>query len=529
MKNNKYIKWILSVVGVVLISSCIPDNLNNNPTASTQMDPNLQIPTVQLLPSNYADEWHRYFIYPGGFMNQWTNDWAVIAHGGAGVMNDSYFANMWDEYYPLVILNVVDLVERTRDIEEYTNIHAIGLILKVENFLRLTDYYGDIPYFEAGMAFYSGSLKPAYDKQEDIYMDFFEQLKTAHSLLSESQPRPTSDLYYNGDISKWKKYANSLRLRIAMRLVKVKPEIAKAEAEDAVRSGVFTSNADICYVQHDNVQTVKRESGGNGIANRLLDNAKSSTFRLAKELIGTMETLKDPRIRFYGGSYLEDAGRPEITDQVFAHYHSYASFALGAQLFSWSQEANIQGSITIDFNGESVSVPALLQYLQPSKLITNPGSPHIRMSYAEVEFLKADAAQRGYNVGESAASLFTKGLEAAVRQWTLFEAKIDEAALTTFINANPLKSGQELEQINTQLWVLHFLDPFETWSNWRRTGLPDIKFYNYHAGNQSDGQTPRRIPYPVSEQTSNPEGLKSAVDRMGGKDEWTNRVWWDVK
>ena len=530
MNKNIYLKWTMPLLIALLMGSCISNNLNDNPTASTSMDPNIQLTTVQLLHSTNADDWHRYLIYPGGFMNHWTNDWATINYGGAGQKNDSYFAHFWGVYYPVIIREAVDLVERTRDVEKYTNVHAAAKVAKVEHFLRLTDFYGDIPYFDAGKAYYSGVFKPAYNKQEDIYKDFFKELKEAVELFDPSGDVVTGDIYFNGNTERWIKYANSLRLRIAMRLIKVDKTWAETEAKLAIEAGVMASNDDICYIQHDN-QQAEFESSSNGIGNRMLLD-KSSTFRISRELVETMENTNDPRLRYYCGSYLEDGPRTEITDLLYNHYGSYSKIALPAQHYSWSYTNSVP-AIVLNVNGADVEVSALLQYMQPSKLVSNPGAPYIRMSYAEVEFLIADALARNMNigVGGDANSHYIAGLDAAVRQWTLFGASIDEDALTKFKADNKLQASNELNQINTQLWVLHFLDPFETWSNWRRSGLPvdQLKFHQYHSGNESDGQTPRRLQYPVAEQTSNPEGLKEAVDRMNGVDSWIGRLWWDKK
>ena len=530
MKKLQYIPFILAIVCILLTTQCTNfDKLNEDPTQSPDMDPNLQLPTIQLWQTNQTDNLHRFFIYPGGFMNQWTQDWAVVEYGGKGQKSDAYFSLYWDMYYPAIIKNVVDLVERTNGIAEYTNINAMARILKVQNFLRLTDLYGDIPYFEAGKAYYTGVFKPAYDTQESIYDDFFSELKAAAAELSADYPKATADLYYNGDIALWKKFANSLRLRIAMRLVKVNPEKAKSEVQSAVNDGVFTSNSDICYVQHENVKEAVMASAGNGFANILLKDNKSSTFRLTSELIGTMENLGDPRILYYGSSYLEDNVRTDITPQLYAYYGSYKELTTPAQIFNYDMVIGYKQAITINVNGQEVDVPWLLQLMQPSKVITNYGSPYIHLSYAEVEFLQAEAIARNYISG-NAAEHFKNGLEAAVNQWSLFGVKVPADAATNYSAKNPLQSGKELEQIGTQLWILDFLDPVETWSNWRRMGQPDIKFYNnYPTVNQSDGQTPRRIPYPVSEQKNNPDEWRKAVDRLGGVDDWLARMWWDTK
>lgn len=534
MKIFKNIKWLILSISFMGLSACVDETINMDPNTNPDMDPNMQLVTVQVLPSNDAEAWHRYLIYPGGFMNHWTNDWALVEYGGKGKKNDSYFSQLWESMYPSVIKNVVDLMERTRDKEEYVNVHAAARILRVQNFLRLTDYYGDIPYFGAGMAYYNGVFKPEYDRQEDIYKDFFKELKEASAQFDDSKASIASgDVYYGGDLAKWKKFANSLRLRIAMRLIKVDPALAKSEAEAAIKDGVFTSNADMCYVMHDDVVSTN-PSGGNGLANRF-GYGISSTFRISKELVKVMERTQDPRILYYGGSYLEDDVRTDITKYLLKEHKKYETFALGAQLFSWYDNPNANLSpdpikITLD-NGKEIEVPKLLQFMQPSKLISNPATPFIHVSYAEIEFLLAEAAYRGYNVGGgTAASHFEAGLKAAVKQWELFGATPKQEDIDSFVKANTLKSGTELNQIATQLWVLQFMDPFESWANYRRLELPvEVKFYNYYPGdNQSEGKTPRRMQYPVSEQTSNPEGYKSAVDRLASKqDTWIERVWWD--
>ncbi|NDV78718.1 SusD/RagB family nutrient-binding outer membrane lipoprotein [Dysgonomonas sp. 511] len=532
MNIIKNIKW-LALAAIVGLTACIDEDLNKDPNTNPDMDPNLQITTIQVLPTSDPEAWHRYLIYPGGFINQWSNDWSLVEYGGKGKKNDSFFAQLWESMYPSVIKNVVDLVERTRDKPEYVNAHAAGRIMRVENFLRLTDYYGDIPYFEAGMAYYSGAFKPAYDRQEDIYKDFFKELKEAAGQFNSSaESIAGGDMYYSGDLEKWRKLANSLRLRIAMRLIKVDPALAKQEAEAAVADGVFTSNSDICYVMHDDVGGTG-PSGGNAIANRFL-NANSSTFRISKQLIAAMEKTQDPRIPYYAGSYLEDNVRTDITPLLYKAYGKYETFAIGAELFSWDERATVPNnpvSLTLD-NGTIISVERLYQFMQPSKIISNPATPYIHMSYAEVELLLAEAAFRGYNVGGSAASHFQAGLKAAVEQWSLFGVSPDQTALQAFLNTNTLKTGTEMEQIATQLWILSFLDPFETWSNYRRLGLPrEANFLNnYPTENESKGESPRRMQYPVSEQTSNPEGYQSAIDRLESKtDTWNERVWWDKK
>ncbi|MDR0371376.1 MAG: SusD/RagB family nutrient-binding outer membrane lipoprotein [Prevotellaceae bacterium] len=525
---------VLCLIGsIVFFFGCTDFNdLNTDPTKSTDMDPRLMIPTVQMRQSENHQEWARYLSYPAGFMNQWTGYWGTIEYGGRGQRYGNYMEQMWVSYYPIIIRDVVDIVHRTSDVPEKSNLNAIGRILKVQCFHKLTDFYGDIPYFEAGMGAISGVIRPKYDKQEDIYKDLLKELAEASEQLDPAGDEITYDLYYDGSILQWKKFANSLRLRIAMRLIKVDPALARQEAEKAIAAGVFESNDDICYVKHENTQVDSSGEGKqNGLAARLSvpEDPANNTFRVARELVETMENAKDPRLLYYAGSYYNDPSRTDITATIRALKNSYAEMALPAQNFSWD-DGIWEPAVTIEIGGRNVTIDHNQQRLQPSKYITALDAPYIHISYAEVKFLMAEAAVRTWNVGGGdAQSHYEEALDAAVRQWSLFGvSNFDEDAITAFVDFNRLKSGEELMQINTQLWVLHFLDPIETWGNWRRTGMPDLKFKNVEPGkNNTNGQFPRRLEYPLEEQMKNKENLDEAIARMGGKDDWTNRVWWD--
>lgn len=249
MKN---IKWSSLFIGLICLCSCVDlTELNENPTKATSISPHLLIPTIQLTHSQYMQNTIRYFIYPGAFVNHWIGGWSMQEYGGKAKKNIAYMERLWVAYYPDIIKNAVALVSQTTDNPEEVNLNAIGRILKVEAFLKLTDYYGDIPYFEAGKIYNENIVKPRYDKQEDIYMDFLSELRAASAQLDASAMAPQNDLYFNGDIEKWRRFANSLWLRISMRLLKVNPTLAQQEAKAAYEAGVMTSNSDICYVAHE--------------------------------------------------------------------------------------------------------------------------------------------------------------------------------------------------------------------------------------------------------------------------------------
>lgn len=527
----------LAIASLAVLAGCSDfGNLNQDPTKSTDMDPNILLPNLQAMPTNDYQEWHRHFMYPGGFVQQWCGDWGTTEYGCLAIKNDSYMGELWLQRYTRMAKGLADIVDRTADDPALQNINAAGRILRVYTYTQLTDLYGDIPYFDAGEGYYKGILKPAYDKQEDIYDDFFKQLDMADAQLRTGTDILTYDQYYGGDTEKWRKYANSLHLRLALRLVKVNPEKAKAEAEKAIANGVMTSVDDLCRIKYENVANPSAGPGrGNAVSNRL--SADPHNFRYSRRFIEYLESTGDPRLRILAASYFNDDLKQDITDLVYAQKGSYAAMARATDRFDWenydNDASNPDPSLQIDVNGDGVTeeVTPHMQYLQPSAYFYAYDAPYVNMGYAEVELLQAEAALRwGLGTG-TAAEHFAKALAAGVEQMKVYNKDIQPSAtaIDAFVAANPLSANQAeaLEQINMQIWVGHIFNPFEAFANWRRTGIPVIVFLNRDpARNQSGGKTPRRLLYPVEEQIKNPENYQAAIDRVPGYD-WTVGVWWD--
>ncbi len=529
MKLNFKTIFIALSVSAAAISCSDFGVLNSDPTKSTDMDPNLLLPTLQMTLTNDWQEWHRHFMYPGGFVQQWCGDWGTVEYGCCGIKNDSYMAELWLQRYTRMAKGLVDIVERTKDDPAQANINAAGRLMLVYTFAQLTDMYGDIPYSEAGKGYYTGQYKPKYDTQEEIYNDFFRQLEIADAQLRKGTDVIKYDQYYDGDTAKWRKYVNSLRLRLALRLIKVNPDKAKEEACIAIENGVMESNEDLCRIKYENFANPSAGPGrGNALSNRF--RAEPRNFRFSRKLISYMEQTSDPRIRIYGACYLEDG--TDITDLVYEKTRSYTEMARYTDRFDWENYGDdptvVTPDMTIKLNGQDFIVEPKYQFLQPSLWLMALDAPYVNMSYAEVELLLAEAAYR-WGFGDSTpAEHFSKALRASVEMMTVYGAPApSEADVTRFIQANPLRSGSELEQINMQMWVGLVLNPFESFANWRRTGVPEIIFTNYQpARNQSNGKTPRRLTYPVEEQIMNPDNYREAIARVPGYD-WTEGVWWD--
>jgi hypothetical protein len=464
------------------------------------------------------DTWRVNIIYCGMMIQHLANaSWYV---GDKYQRNDSWSAAYFEVAYRDQVKYIVDMLNLTRDKPELFNLYHVARIMKVLIFHRITDLYGDVPYKEAGLGYYNNLFTPLYDRQEDIYLDMLQELEDAAAKLDPVRQRPgTGDLIYRGapdNIIKWKRLAHALMLRLAMRMVKKNAALAKVWSEKAYTGGVFTSNDDNAYVVHDLAggrNTVNRNSnilGGewNATGWDRGSNSKKEVF-LSETFIDFFKTNFDPRLRYLAlvrangnTSPGQQQGLPNGYDQNRGATDISAAPGYPGDIDKYS---TIRGDVMLKLNG-------------PTELVT----------YAQCEFLLAEAAQRGWNVGASASTHYANGVTAAMTQFQQYDpgAVIPEGAITSYLAAHPYDAVIGLEQINTQYWAASFLDWYETWANWRRSGYPELKPVNY-PGNATNGQIPRRMLYPSSEAANNSNNYQAALNRQGANDFMT-RVWWDV-
>lgn len=592
----KRIIYIVLLPMLLMFGACTDlTELNQDPTKSTTMNPSLLVPNIQATQAFGYNNCYRYMIYPGGFCNHFTGAWAMVEYAGKGKKNTGYMERLWTICYPQLVWDIVALENITKDKPEYANHLAMAKVLRVEVFTKLTDYYGDIPYFEAGQGYFQGELSPRYDKQEDIYMDFFKQLDDALALFDGSLPAITTDLYFRGDIQKWVRFTNSLKLRTAMHLVKVDPELAKAKAREAIEGGLMLSNDDTAFVRYQD--DTDGEGAGNGYANAFtsLYNASygPTQIRITTELLRSLiiqgedyvdgngvhfRTIAhaDPRLllmaRSYTAEHMDKAvditeivrkynaetasqqGPADLTAEVDGYINIGGYLTVPAQEFNYgsgiqrefgvNQERNVWANAIKKSQVPELPVDQVthhLQRLQPSKYLQAADSPWIHMSYAEVQFLLAETTLRGWGIdSESVATRYANGLAAAIDQWSIFNVGKDmptAAERDAYVDAMlPYVSGDPkaaLEEVTKQLWILFALDPIEAWTLIRRTnGMPTefVKFYNRTPNeNETGGLRPRRMQYPMEEQTKNRASYQEACARMGGVDDWMTPVWWDVQ
>ena len=399
---------------------------------------------------------------------------------------------------------------------------SIATIIKVTAMLRVTDTYGPIPYSQIGQG---GKITVAYDSQEKVYDTMFAELDDCIKTLTENRLSgipSTADPVYDGTAVKWCKFANSLKLRMAMRIVYAAPEKAKKYAEEAVNHeiGVFTDNSDNAALQK-----VAFGDKGNPLYTAIKYNQPTGSVtggdtHAAADIICYMNGYNDPRrAKYFIKSEFEGI--------------DYAGIRIGIEKPSLN-------SVGRKYSGVNVTTE----------------DPLVWMNAAEVAFLKAEAkAVFGFNMGTGTAEEFyNEGIKLSFEQFGLSgyaeyaednENKpatyADPAGLNSYagvLSAITVKwddaatSAVKQERIMIQKWIANFNNGIEAWSDHRRTGYPKF-FPATDAGNKSGGSVTnefgaRRMVYPLAEYSNNGENVNAAVaSYLSGPDKMGTRLWWD--
>lgn len=520
----------------ILLTACTDfEELNTDPSKSSTADPNYQLSLIQLQTWGNWQMGQPYTFYLSAFAQYMQGDWNVVNYGGQYRKSDAEMSNTWTMMYPSLIKNIVDVLHKTKDSERTVNIHSIARIYRVYLFSILTDIYGDVPYFDAGKGFITGNVKPAYDKQELIYKDFLKELGEAAEALNPDGDKVTGDIIYKGDIAQWKRFANSLHLRYALRVVKAAPELAKQEAIKAVgqEAGLLQSASDDALVAHlDLFDWASDEYRRNGLAQTWRGREAYPTPYLCSTFWNQLANTTDPRQFVYGRCYSESSannpfGRIDLTDEM--REIAADKFQPCQPGYFWYEKwPSPYYSQLTKKNEDKGTRP------QANNIFLKGDVPGVIMSYAEVELLLAEAKVRWageIETGSDAAGHYQKGVGAAIHFLEKFGAdKFDTQAIDTYLAANPLPGNPDMQltAINTQLWILHFNNAPEGYANWRRTDVPTLLPSPSYGALTIDSQTtPLRLCYPLFESSYNPEGYQSAINAMGGKDNWNAPVWWD--
>lgn len=431
-----------------------------------------------------------------------TNDWSRV------------FMNS-DEIIPKLYTNLNSLQEQTDD----EMVLAIANIIKVAAMHRVTDTYGPIPYSKIEVG---GDIAVAYDSQEEVYTAFFEELNAAIEVLGENRTggiSATADNIYAGSAEKWCKFANSLKLRLAMRIVYADAAKAKEMVEEVTNNeiGPITSNDDNAYVPSSSFG-----SAGNPIYVAVNYNANDSDTggdtHAAADITTYMKLFGDPRAAQYFRNSSDSS-------------YEYVGLRRGIIIPELSTIGKYYSGVKIDID-----------------------TPLCWLNAAEVAFLKAEAALFGFSVGDTAANLYEEGVRLSFEQWGvsgvddyLANDQLVQVVYTDPIGTNTYSSpvtttsiawddsattDVKQERIITQKWIANWKLGNEAWADYRRTGYPRL-FPATDAGNKSGGVVDstlgaRRMAYPQEEITTNYTNYQYAVSTLlGGTDNMATRMWWD--
>ncbi|MFM9984141.1 MAG: SusD/RagB family nutrient-binding outer membrane lipoprotein [Flavobacteriales bacterium] len=372
--------------------------------------------------------------------------------------------------------------DKTAPYGDPNNQIAVAKILKSWAIQMMTDTWGNIPYSEALKG--TENPQPAYDNQRDIYFGLLADVNDALSKINDGDG-PIGDVIYGGDMTQWKKFANSLKLRIAMRMSDRESSAASTAINEAIASGIFESNADNALFPY----TSSSPNFSLYYYNYALDNRND--YCASNTMVDVMNTLTDARL---GSFYNVAQNSGTFVGEVYG-----------------LSEAN--GASTLD---QDIS--------QRSDRILAADFPGIYMDYAETQFILAEAVERGYIAGD-AESFYNNGITASFNFWEAGDASAYIAQpnvdYSTLIGA-----GSTWKQvIGKQKWIALYMQGIQGWSEYRRL---DFGILQLPAdGPLSGSGIPNRLPYPVDEQTLNAASYSGAIASQGA-DALETKVWWDM-
>ncbi|MCU4164221.1 SusD/RagB family nutrient-binding outer membrane lipoprotein [Carboxylicivirga caseinilyticus] len=519
---KKYIATIFSAVFLLYVTGCTSDfdeiNTNPNTLTSDQLDASMAGPSFANAQykglgnaswSISGDDYGTYglatMLHSMLFVHYFScgsTGWQTERNG----VNDGWRSRGWLRFYTLAVPSLRNAYTAAEGDEEAL---AVLDIWKVFMYHRFTDSWGPIAYSAAGQ----GGASVAYDLQEDMYDDFFALLENANETLSGLNGTvgifKDYDAIYGGDTELWRKFANSMRLRLALRISDIDPSRAQEIAEAAVAAGVMESNDDCAYfaVTSDTY-------------NNFVDIAKYWGFYMSADMESILKGYNDPRMEIWYGTN----GEGEYIGQPNG------------------------GGTTRDW-----STSVLSQSNQETTFGDNTGHDIEVMMAAESYFNRAECALKGWNMSGTAKDLYEEGVRLSLSQWGVSDASaIDTylAGTTTAVEPTlaveytkvggsatppvdvPVSWGateaEQLKQIAVQKYLALFPESWETWADLRRSDADILYPLLYTEDADGNYGVMRRLTYVPTEYSTNEAAVNEAVSSLSGGDKGSVRVWWDV-
>jgi len=477
MKKMKKIKiFTLITLSMLLFAQCDDnfDELNIDPNAAISVAPSTLLTNAQ---------YNFYNTLQGATINaDWgllmVQQWAQTEYTEDSRYNQdiTFFDNTWSAMYANVLkeLEAAKTLVESQEVSAITkaNRTAILDVMSTQAYCFLTDAFGSVPYSEAVDGI---TNLPKYDDQEAIYKGILKTLQTAAATFNTAGTSFTSgEIIYGGDISSWVKFTNSLMLRYAMRLADADAATAK-QYIDLAASNLITSNSENALFSFP--ESLAR-------ANPLFRNVSPLSgnrddYAVSEYLVTTLTDLGDPRLGAFANKY----------------NGAYVGMPYG-----------------ISDNDATVLKPVTSR---PNDTVRSATTPHVIISFAEVQFLLAEAYQRGILSGDASATYAT-AIKASMNYWGIS----DDTAIDAYVASNSYNAANWKMSIGNQKWIALYMNGFEGWNEWRRLDYPILAV---PAAAQLTS-IPVRMPYPLSETQSNSKQLDLVTSTPA---DMTTKVWWD--
>ena len=498
---KKFIQTVLfGFTMAMVLTSCTKDfeKLNTPPTSVTTIDPVLLFSRV-LRDGTFAEGGE----LPNNKFGSWVQHWA----GGQVVPVSRYLESsedlIWETHYALIKdLKQINYELRGRESDPSGRSKlAIAKIYEISIWQRMTDLFGDIPYSQVTKTTDALQVTPAFDTQESIYTSLINDLNTAMGQLTDGdESYGTADFFYGGSIPRWRKFGNSLKLRLGFRLRYANPTLARTTVESAMGQSalLFTANTDNAAVPtFNNAQPVN----ANPMLRQFLTGSSDLRY-LGAALVSKLKEYNDPRLPLLAQPTLSSvrAGTPD--------YVGLGVALTDAQLGQVIRDNYSTASLSTWFSSAFTPIPAYA------------------LTYSEVSFFKAEAALLGWGASSADAETFFKAGVSAAFQLAPYSINTLPATYTaSALSFTGLSDAQKMDKIQTQKWIHLFGRNYEAFAEWRRTGYPVLT----PGSNQgsTNGNIPLRAIYSTREAQLNNANYTTAVSRLSNGDSFLSKVWWD--
>ncbi len=505
MKKGIIRLTVLMLVAIATLQSCTKDFVekNTSPNDSEYAYPH------QFMTNAFIDAVSANMSRNRTFNNELMQVTVSISDADGKVFRYDFRRNwgeyLWNAHY-ITITNFKEMYKQAvNEVAYNTSYQGISLVGQSWLYSILTDMYGDIPYSEANLGLDSLILEPKFDSQKDIYMNIFHTLDSANNLFKANQAiQATDDPVYAGDVAKWRKFSNSLFLRLLMR-VSAKPE-TQEYVLGKIKEILETNKSNYPIIASNDDSAILRWTD-EGYLVSPFKSTRAQDFRstaISEFFVDYLRDSNDPRINIplYGSGSVNRMGLAPVSGNYVGVPSGYASgsedYSKMSYFYSYDQNGGVNSLQTEGLTGSMLSFP-------------------------EIEFIKAEAVLKGWVSGDVEASFYS-GVLNNIKLWIPDYPEDIVAHMTSVDRAwNDQASFEEkMEAIHLQKYHALFMVDMQQWYEYRRTGHPVLP---KGAGLKNNGEMPARMYYPVYVQSANPTNYKNAVAAQGA-DDINTRVWW---